>query len=197
MGVERGPFSPLFSSYDPFSSRFIVGFCHLQTHLTASLRGQNVLGGEALLLCSIFTCLQHPILLYYTCCIKTGTTENLPPSPTTRVSLHMVREHQDVILTQTQPQEDSFMCLYKQKNVSPCSLEEVYRHFGRTYSIHLQEKQSNQNAFLHSVKSIRSTISFATVSILWSSGRVIAQRNVAAGHQRFEAKYSLHPQGTK
>lgn len=88
MGVERGPFSPLFSSYDPFSSRFLVGFCHLQTHLTASLRGQNVLGGEALLLCSTFTCLQHPILLYYTCCIKTGTTENLSPPNYTSFSAH-------------------------------------------------------------------------------------------------------------
>lgn len=84
--VERGAFSPLFPSYDPFSSRFLVAFCHLRTHLTASLRGQNVSGGEVLLLCTTFTCLQHPILLYYTCCIKTGTTENLF-LPTTRESL--------------------------------------------------------------------------------------------------------------
>jgi hypothetical protein len=98
VGVAKDPFIPLFSSYDPFSSRFLlplVGFCHLHTHLTASLRGQNVLGGvrgELLLLCSTFTCLQHPILLYYTCCIKTSTTENLslPASDVVRTSALVV-----------------------------------------------------------------------------------------------------------
>jgi hypothetical protein len=92
MGFEKDAFNPLFPSYDPFSSRFflpLVGLCHLHTHLTASLRGQNVLGGlrgELLLLCSTFTSLQHPILLYYTCCIKTGTPENLSFPPTDVVS---------------------------------------------------------------------------------------------------------------
>lgn len=188
MRVERGPSSPLFSSYDPFSSRFLVGFCHLQTHLTASLRGQNVLGGEALLLCSTFTCLQHPILLYYMCCIKTGTTENLS-LPTTRV-----REHQNVILMQTHPQEDSFHVLIR---MCRFAVWKKYTDISEEPTASIFRKSQAIRMLSYTLKSIRSTISFATVPILWSSGRVIARCNVAAGHHRFGGKYSLHPQGTK
>jgi hypothetical protein len=124
--------------------------------------------------------------------MRSGTLHSNRHTPSSVNTVRTVPPPQVVVLTEYTVKNTIFW------DVMPCSLVEVYRHFGRTYCLHLHGKSlpSNQQKLAASLLDLLFNPEDGGSTFTWNVGKLLPD-NMASHTKRQYSHTSHHPENLK